>query len=163
RYRVATQFVLLAVIATPSLMVSPVSAADTKPARLPNIVIILTDDQGYGDLGCYGAKNICTPMLDQMARQGMRFTDFYASQAVCSASRASLLSGCYANRIGLEGALNPTSKIGISDKELLLSQLCKQKGYVTALYGKWHLGHQAQFNPVRHGFDEFFGLPYPND
>jgi arylsulfatase len=136
--------------------------AAEKP-RLPNIIVILTDDQGYGDLGCYGSRTLKTPVLDQIARDGMRFTDFYVSQAVCSASRASLMTGCYANRIGLEGALNPTSKIGISDKEVLLPQLCKQKGYATALYGKWHLGHQAIFNPIRHGFDEFFGLPYPND
>jgi arylsulfatase len=131
--------------------------------RLPNVVFILTDDQGYGDLGCYGSRDIRTPNLDQMARDGMRFTEFYVSQPVCSASRASLLTGCYANRIGLEGALNPTSTIGISEKEVLLSEIFKQRGYATAIYGKWHLGHQAKFNPVRRGFDEYFGLPYPND
>jgi arylsulfatase len=162
-YRLADHCALLGAIGAALLTLSPVPAAETKTPRLPNIVLILTDDQGYGDLGCYGAKDIRTPVLDQMARDGMRFTDFYVSQAVCSASRASLMTGCYANRVGLEGALNPTSKIGISAGELLLPQLCKQKGYATAIYGKWHLGHQPPFNPIRHGFDEFFGLPYPND
>lgn len=135
--------------------------ADTP--RQPNIVILFADDLGYGDLGCYGSKTIRTPHLDRLARDGTRFTNFYVSQAVCSASRASLLTGCYCNRVSLEGALNPTSTIGIHQDEVLLSELCKQRGYATALYGKWHLGHQAQFNPLRHGFDEYFGLPYPND
>ena len=162
-FRLTARGVFLGAIGTALLRISPLSAADTKTPRPPNIVLIFTDDQGYGDLGCYGAKNIRTPVLDQLAREGIRFTDFYVSQPVCSASRASLLTGCYANRIGLQGALNPTSKIGISAQELLLSQLCRQKGYATAIYGKWHLGHQPAFNPLRHGFDEFFGLPYPND
>src|ERR1051326_9447648 len=94
--------------------------------RSPNIVIILTDDQGYADVGCFGAKGFKTPNLDRLAREGRRFTNFHVSQPVCSASRASLLTGCYSNRIGLEGALNPTSTTGISDRELLLPQLCKQ-------------------------------------
>ena len=137
------------------------SAAE--PSRPPNIVLIFTDDQGYGDVGCYGARQFSTPQFDQLARDGTRFTSFYVSQPVCSASRASLLTGCYANRVGLEGALNPTSKVGIHAKELLLSELLRERGYATALFGKWHLGHQAAFNPLRHGFDEYFGLPYPND
>lgn len=134
-----------------------------EPTRLPNIVLIFTDDQGYGDVGCYGARQFNTPELDQLARDGTRFTSFYVSQPVCSASRASLLTGCYANRVGLEGALNPTSKVGIHADELLLPELLHERGYATALFGKWHLGHQAVFNPLRHGFDEYFGLPYPND
>ncbi|MBL8793965.1 MAG: sulfatase [Planctomycetia bacterium] len=141
---------------------SSASAADPKTAP-PNIVLIFSDDQGYGDLGCYGAKSFKTPHLDRMAREGMRFTNFYVSEAVCSASRASLLTGCYAVRVGLEGALNHTSKTGINPDEFLLSELCKQQGYATAIYGKWHLGHLPKFNPLRHGFDEFLGLPYPND
>ncbi len=163
RYRLTDGCTFLGTIVTALLALSPAPAADPKPVRLPNIVLIFTDDQGYGDLGCYGAKNLRTPVIDQLAREGMSFTDFYVSQPVCTASRASLLTGCYANRIGLQGALNPTSKIGISEKEFLLSQMCKEKGYATALFGKWHLGHQPQFNPLRHGFDEFLGLPYPND
>lgn len=144
-----------------ALVVAPSQAQETK--RPPNVIVILADDLGYGDLGCFGNTKIKTPSLDRMARQGMRFTDFYVTEAVCSPSRASLLTGCYAVRVGLEGALNHTSRIGISEKELLLSTLCKRRGYVTALFGKWHLGHLPAFNPVRRGFDEYFGIPYPND
>ena len=129
----------------------------------PNIVLIFTDDLGYGDIGSFGAKRIRTPNIDRLGREGMRFTNFYVSQPVCTPSRASLLTGCYANRIGLEGALNPTSTAGIHEDEFLLSELCKEHGYATALFGKWHLGHLPRFNPLRHGFDEYFGLPYPND
>jgi arylsulfatase A-like enzyme len=138
----------------------PVAAAE--PARL-NVVFILTDDHGYGDLGCYGATDIQTPNIDRLAREGLRFTNFYVSQPVCTASRASLLTGCYANRVSLTGALNHTSNVGINARETLLSELCKSRGYATAIYGKWHLGHHPAFLPTRHGFDEFFGIPYPND
>src|SRR5438552_1541344 len=133
-----------------------------EPAR-PNFVIIFTDDQGYQDVGCFGSTNIKTPNLDRMAREGMRFTDFYVGQAVCTASRAALLTGCYPNRIGLLGALGPKSKVGISDKELTIAQVLKTRGYATAIFGKWHLGDSPQFLPTRHGFDEYFGLPYSND
>jgi arylsulfatase len=132
-------------------------------APRPNIVLIFTDDQGYGDVGCFGAKDVRTPNLDRMAREGMRFTNFYVAQAVCTASRAALLTGCYANRVSLFGALNHTSTTGIADEELLLPELCKQQGYATAIYGKWHLGHHPRFNPLRHGFNDYLGIPYPND
>jgi arylsulfatase A len=131
--------------------------------RLPNIVIVLTDDQGYQDLGCFGSPLIKTPNLDGLAARGMRFTDFYVAQPVCSASRAGLMTGCYSNRVGILGALGPHSKVGISDGEMTLAQLVKQRGYATAIYGKWHLGDAPQFLPTRHGFDEYFGLPYSND
>jgi arylsulfatase A-like enzyme len=128
-----------------------------------NIVIILTDDQGYADVGCFGAQGIRTPHLDRMAQEGMRFTDFYVGQAVCTASRAALMTGCYPNRVGLQGALNHLSPIGIHEDELLLPQICKSRGYATAAFGKWHLGCHPKFMPTRHGFDEFFGIPYSND
>ena len=131
--------------------------------RPPNIVILFVDDMGYGDLSCYGAKGYTTPNLDRMASEGMKFTDFYVGQAVCSASRAALLTGCYPVRVSILGALSPESKTGISDHEILLPQLLKKRGYATALYGKWHLGDSPQFLPTRHGFDEYFGLPYSND
>src|SRR3989440_6354048 len=126
----------------------------------PNVVIVYADDMGYGDLGCYGNATIKTPHLDRMAREGARFTSFYVAQPVCSASRASLLTGCYPNRVGIAGALGPQAKVGISDKEVTLAQLCKTKGYATGMVGKWHLGHHPQFLPTRHGFDEWLGLPY---
>lgn len=129
----------------------------------PNVVIIYTDDQGYGDLGCYGTKDIQTPNLDRMAKEGVRFTDFYVAQAVCSASRAALLTGCYPNRIGILGALGPASKNGISNQEKTIADVLHEKGYATAIYGKWHLGYQPQFLPNKHGFDDYFGLPYSND
>lgn len=131
--------------------------------RLPNIVLIVTDDQGYGDAGCYGAKDFHTPNMDRLAAEGVRFTSFYVSQPVCTASRASLLTGCYANRVGFAGALNPTSLNGIHEREVLLPELLKDKGYATAIFGKWHLGYPSRFNPLRHGFDEYFGLPFSND
>jgi arylsulfatase A-like enzyme len=131
--------------------------------RLPNVVIVFTDDQGYGDLGCYGAKGFATPNVDRLAREGVRFTDFHVAQAVCSASRTALLTGCYPNRVGILGALGPNATHGINDNETTLAEVAKQRGYATAIFGKWHLGHLPQFLPTRHGFDEYFGLPYSND
>jgi arylsulfatase A len=148
-------------ILTAALGAVPAAHAADKP-RLPNIVIILVDDMGYGDAGCYGGK-IKTPNLDKMAKDGIRFTDFHVSQPVCSASRTALLTGCYSNRLGIHGALGPNDKVGISDNEMTLAQLVKQRGYATAIYGKWHLGHHLPFLPTHHGFDDYFGLPYSND
>jgi arylsulfatase len=139
------------------------SARSAEPTRPPNIVFIFTDDQGYGDVGCYGAKGFETPNLDKLAKQGVRFTDFYVSQPVCSASRASLMTGCYANRIGIHGALGPNARVGINSTEMTIAEACKSKGYATGMVGKWHLGHHPQFLPTRHGFDSYFGLPYSND
>lgn len=142
-----------------ALFSTHVSSAD----RPPNIIIFFTDDMGYADVGCFGAKDIRTPSFDRLAAEGMKFTSFYVSQAVCSASRAALMTGSYCNRVGLFGALNHRSTIGISKDEVLIPEFCKQRGYATACYGKWHLGIQPEFIAVNHGFDEFFGLPYPND
>jgi len=135
----------------------------TRETASPDLVVIFTDDQGYADVGVFGARGFETPNLDRMAREGMRFTDFYVAQPVCSASRAALLTGCYPNRIGIHGALGPGARHGIADGELTLAELCKSKGYRTALFGKWHLGHHPRFSPLRHGFDEFYGIPYSND
>ncbi len=130
--------------------------------RLPNVVLIYADDLGYGDLGCYGAKNT-TPHLDRLAAEGLRFTNFYTAQAVCSASRAALMTGCYPNRVRIAGALGPKDKIGLHHDEMTLAELVKQKDYATAIFGKWHLGHLPEFLPRTQGFDEYFGLPYSND
>lgn len=137
----------------------PLAAAE----RLPNIVIIFCDDLGYADIGPFGAKDYETPHLDKLAAQGTKFTNFHVSQPVCSASRASLLTGCYSNRIGIHGALGPKSNHGIAASEVTIAEIVKQKGYATAAVGKWHLGHHPQFLPTRHGFDQWFGLPYSND
>ena len=129
----------------------------------PNIVLIYLDDMGYGDLTMTGATGYRTPNLDKMAREGMFFTHFYSPQAVCTASRAGLLTGNYPNRVGLSGALSHASKVGISDEEETIAEVLKKRGYATAVYGKWHLGFQDRFLPTRHGFDEFYGIPYSND
>jgi arylsulfatase len=141
-------------------------ASDARAAqtsRLPNIVIIFTDDQGYADVGVFGAKGFRTPNLDRMAAEGCIFRDFQVAQPICSASRAGLLTGCYPNRIGIHRALPPRTKVGISSNEMTLAELVKQRGYATAIFGKWHLGDAPQFLPLHHGFDEYFGLPYSND
>ncbi len=129
----------------------------------PNIVLIFTDDQGYQDVGVFGSPNIKTPNLDQMAAEGLQLTSYYAAQAVCSASRAGILTGCYPNRIGIHNALGPNNTHGINASETTIAEMLKEKGYATAIYGKWHLGHHEQFLPTRHGFDEWFGIPYSND
>lgn len=129
----------------------------------PNIVLIFADDLGYADLGCFGSTTIRTPNIDSLAREGIKLKNFHVPQAVCSASRVALLSGCYPNRVGILGALGPNSKNGIKDAENLLPEYLKKLGYSTAIFGKWHLGDSAQYSPLRHGFDTYFGLPYSND
>jgi len=139
------------------------SAACRPLSELPNVVIIFTDDQGYADVGCYGAEGFQTPNLDRMAAEGIRFTDFYVAAPACTPSRAALMTGCYPQRVGLPHVLGPDAKIGISEKETTIAEMLKQCGYATACYGKWHLGHHPKFLPTSHGFDDYFGLPYSND
>ena len=142
---------------------SSLTEAAASPVSKPNIVIIFMDDMGYADVSSFGAKGYKTPNIDRLAEEGCRFTNFHVAQPVCSASRAGLLTGCYPNRIGIHGALGPQAKHGISADEMTLAELVKQKGYATCAIGKWHLGHLPQFLPTRHGFDEYYGLPYSND
>jgi arylsulfatase A-like enzyme len=129
----------------------------------PNVVVIFIDDMAYTDIGPFGGMEIATPHLDRMAAEGRKFTDFVVSSAVCSASRSALMTGCYHRRVGISGALGPGATHGINADEVTLAEICKQKGYATAIYGKWHLGHHPKFLPLQHGFDEYFGLPYSND
>ena len=129
----------------------------------PNIVLIFTDDMGYGDLGCFGASLYQTPHLDQMAAEGMRFTSFLVSHAVCSASRAALMTGCYANRVGISGALNPFDETGLNPEEETIAEVLKVKNYKSIAIGKWHLGHYPEFLPTNQGFNEYLGIPYSND
>lgn len=160
---------LLALLACVSLH------ADDLPSR-PNFVIILADDLGYGDLGCYGNKSIRTPNLDRMAEQGIRFTDFYVASSLCTPSRAALLTGSYAQRVGLgvcsrerDGTiipwhvLYPNSRQGLNPNEITIAEILKARGYATACVGKWHLGDAPEHLPTRQGFDYYFGLPYSND
>ena len=159
------QLILLVPAVLPlACVLAPAGALESGSAPpSPNIVIIFTDDQGYGDIGAQGAAGFSTPNLDRLAEEGVRFTDFYVAQPVCSASRAALLTGCDPNRIGIAGALGPQAKHGIQESELTLAELCKSQGYRTAAFGKWHLGSLPQYLPTRHGFDEYFGIPYSND
>ncbi|WP_439481301.1 sulfatase family protein [Cyclobacterium plantarum] len=129
----------------------------------PNIVLIFTDDQGYADVGVFGARGYQTPNLDKMAAEGTVFTNFHVANAVCSASRASLLTGCYSNRLGIYGALSHQSQHGLNPDEETIAEILKPQGYATSIIGKWHLGHMDPFLPTEQGFDEFFGLPYSND
>ena len=134
-----------------------------KDNELPNIILILTDDQGYGDLGCYGAEGFKTPYIDGMASEGILFTDFYVSQAVCSASRASLMTGSYSERVGIQGALSPWDVNGLDPDTETIAKLLKRHGYINAIFGKWHLGHREKYLPLQNGFDEYSGLICSND
>lgn len=130
----------------------------------PNIVIILTDDQGYADLGCFGGDHVKTPHIDQMAKEGSKLTSFYMAGNVCTPSRAALMTGSYPKRLGMaSGVFLAGDKNGLNPKEITIAEILKSVGYKTAIFGKWHLGDQADFFPTRQGFDEFFGLPYSHD
>jgi N-acetylgalactosamine-6-sulfatase len=141
----------------------------------PNVILILVDDLGYSDVGCMGATDIATPNIDRLASEGVRFTDFYANAPVCSPTRAALITGRWQQRSGIEWAIGLTSEeerrvdeqyvresepfqFGLAAEEPSLAMILKQKNYGTAAFGKWHLGFRPEFNPVRHGFDEYFGI-----
>jgi arylsulfatase A len=141
---------------------SGAAALAETPAK-PNLIVILVDDLGYGDLGCYGSEVNKTPHIDQMARDGVRFTDFYVGGSICTPSRAAFMTGCYPKRVGLSQGLFPGDARGLNSSEFNIAKLAKSEGYVTAFIGKWHLGDQLPFLPTRQGFDGYFGLPYSND
>lgn len=133
-----------------------------KPAETvkPNIVIILADDLGYGGIGCYGNTSIKTPNIDALAANGLKFTDFHSNGSVCSPTRAALLTGKYQQRSGLEGVIyvrGETREVGLDPSQVTVAELLKDTGYATGIMGKWHLGYKKEFNPVHHGFDEFYG------
>ena len=164
--RCLSSLALFAILTGVCVSLSHWAQAQTLPAR-PNLVVILADDLGYGDLGCYGHPTIRTPHLDQMAREGMRFTQFYSAAEVCTPSRAALLTGRFPPRSGMcsnkRRVAFPNTTGGLPDSEMTIAELLKPKGYATACFGKWHLGHRPAYLPLKHGFDEYFGLPYSND
>ena len=131
--------------------------------RPPNFIVIFCDDMGYADIGPFGAKGYSTPNLDRMASEGVRFTDFYVGRSSCSPSRAALMTGCIPTRVGVGRNFGPRSTTGLNPNEMTMAEVLKQKGYVTACFGKWHLGHLPKFLPPNQGFDEYFGIPYSND
>ena len=129
----------------------------------PNIVFILTDDMGYGDVGVFGAENIETPNIDRLAKEGIKFTDFYSASSVCSPSRAALMTGRYPQRMGINSVFFPQSFTGMPTSERTIAEVLNKAGYTTGLVGKWHLGHRKKYLPLQRGFDEYFGIPYSND
>jgi len=153
------------------MMMPSLAMGQADETERPNIVIIFTDDQGYADVGCFGAEGFATPHLDRMAQEGRRFTNFYVTASVCSPSRASLMTGCYPQRVGIDGfVFFPTrgenagpGPDGLHPDEITIAEVLQEQGYATACIGKWHLGDAKPFLPTRQGFDEYFGLPYSND
>ena len=142
----------------------PVCAVSARATDKPNMVIIFNDDQGYQDLGCFGSPDIKTPRVDQMAREGVRLTDFYVASPVCSASRAALLTGRYPQLVGVRGVFWPNhDNQGLDPRHVTIAETLKSVGYTTAAVGKWHLGDHPQYLPTNQGFDSYFGIPYSND
>jgi arylsulfatase A len=152
---------LLAILLT---ALSPgLTTAAQETVDRPNFIVIFCDDMGYADIGPFGAKGYETPNLQRMADEGMVFTSFCVARSVCSPSRAALMTGCYPVRVGVPGNFGPGSTTGLNPNEMTIAEVVKQRGYATAIYGKWHLGHLPPFRPMRQGFDEWFGLPYSHD
>jgi len=169
-YRKRISFILRAVAAL--LLVAcraDAAADDAARARPPNSLIILCDNLGYGDVGCFGSTRHRTPHVDRMAAEGTRFTDFYVSSGVCTPSRASLMTGCYPRRVNMHvssqglSVLRPAEPKGLHPDEITIAEILRGRGYATALIGKWHLGDQPPLLPTRQGFDRYFGIPYSDD
>lgn len=145
-------------------LVLTLTATHLIAAEKPNFIIIFADDQGYGDLSCFGSKTIKTPNIDRLADEGRKFTSFMVASPVCTPSRAALLTGCYPKRVGMhQHVLFPTSKKGLNPEEHTIADHLKSQGYSTACFGKWHLGHQPEVLPTSNGFDTYLGIPYSND
>ena len=157
----AESFLLLCAVFTAVLF--PVCVNAVEPEVRPNIIIIYADDLGYGDLSCYGAKDIHTPNIDRLASEGIKFTQFYAASNTCSPSRAALLTGRYPLRTGVNAVLFHDTPEGLPPTEITIAEVLRAAGYATGMIGKWHLGHRDEFMPWNQGFDAFFGVPYSND
>ncbi len=163
RSRHAALFAALAFVVGVAGCSLPGSTDRPDRGATPNVVIILTDDQGYADVGVFGATGFDTPNLDQLAADGMMLTDFYVASSGCSPSRAALLTGAYPLGVGLPHVLFPFAQVGLHPDEVTMAEMLSEKGYATAAVGKWHLGDHPRFLPTSHGFDSYFGLPYSND
>ena len=152
-----------------TLAVQLLAGCSAEDTRQPNFIVILCDNLGYGDVEPFGSRLHRTPHLNRMAREGLKLTHFYASAGVCTPSRASLLTGAYAQRVGMHTnprdgqVLRPISPYGLHPDEITIAESLKPLGYATAIIGKWHLGDQPEFLPTRQGFDSFFGIPYSDD
>lgn len=142
---------------------SPLNKQKQEEINKPNFIIIYCDDLGYGDISCFGAKDINTPNIDMIAEQGIKFTEFYSASPICSPSRAGLMTGRMPQRMGVHGVYFPESYFGMPTDEITIAQLLKENGYSTGIVGKWHLGHRHEYLPLQRGFDEYFGIPYSND
>ena len=158
---------LAALVATSACAPQASNSSKTTPAQRPNIVVLFADDMGYGDLSSYGHPYIRTPEIDELARQGQRWTDFYVASSVCSPSRGALLTGRLPVRTGIYGnairVYFPDEPWGLPSSEVTLAEALQDRGYKTGMFGKWHLGDGPNALPTRHGFDEWFGVPYSND
>jgi arylsulfatase A len=152
------------VVACLCLFVASCATGRTVQDRPPNIVFIFIDDMGYGDIGPFGSTQNKTPHLDRMAEEGIKLTSFYVSSTACTPSRSALMTGCYADRIGMDGSVNfPIGERGLNPDEITIAELLKTRGYATGCFGKWHMGDQPGFMPLDNGFDEYVGIPYSND
>jgi arylsulfatase A-like enzyme len=135
------------------------TARQPPPRRPPNLIVILADDLGYGDLGCQGSSQIATPRIDRLAAEGVRMTSFYVPSPLCTPTRAALLTGSYPKRVGLDaGVLRPNATRGLHPDEITIAEVLGRRGYATGAVGKWHLGSLPPFRPTRQGFSEYYGL-----
>ncbi len=155
------EFVKLVAAGAATLLGRGQAGACSRPADKPNIILIMADDLGYGDISCYGSTKIKTPNIDALAKNGLRFTDFHSNGPVCSPTRAALLTGRYQQRSGIEGVFPSKDQrgreAGLALEQTTFAEVLKKHGYATALFGKWHLGYNVEFNPTKQGFDEFRG------
>ena len=162
---------LTAAVVSAALLAPSAAWADgpAESAKLPNFILIVCDNLGYGDVGCFGSKLHRTPHIDRMAAEGMRLTDFYVTSGVCTPSRASIMTGCYPRRVSMHvdehgrQVLPAVSRKGLHPDEITIAEVLRGRGYATAIVGKWHLGDQPPFFPTRQGFDYYLGIPYSDD
>jgi arylsulfatase A len=152
-------FCAVALVGLPGFLIAAAPQSEGKP----NFIVVFCDDMGYADIGPFGAEGYDTPHLNRVAREGIKFTDFYVGRSFCTPSRAALLTGCIPTRVGIGGNFGPHSNTGLNPDEMTIAEVLKPQGYATACFGKWHLGHREPFLPTNQGFDEYFGIPYSND